>query len=125
MRFSYEKLWHLLLDKHMTRKHIRTKCGISSNSIAKLGKGQNITTDILLKICKELDCDIKDIMGIVRDQYKTFIKDKETFIMAKTFSDAERHILSLFNVGATFTYPIHSYGRTLWRYQGERKLLYV
>ena len=41
MRFSYEKLWHLLLDKHMTREQLRTKCGISSNSIAKLGKGQN------------------------------------------------------------------------------------
>ena len=67
MRFSYEKLWHLLLDKHMTREQLRTKCGISSNSIAKLGKGQNITTDILLKICKELDCDIKDIMEIVKD----------------------------------------------------------
>ena len=67
MRFSYEKLWHLLLDKHMTREQLRTKCGFSSNSIAKLGKGQNITTDILLKICKELDCDIKDIMEIVKD----------------------------------------------------------
>ena len=67
MRFSYEKLWHLLLDKHMTREQLRTKCGISSNSIAILGKGQNITTDILLKICKELDCDIKDIMEIVKD----------------------------------------------------------
>lgn len=67
MHFSYEKLWHLLLDKHMTREQLRTKCGISSNSIAKLGKGQNITTDILLKICNELDCDIKDIMEIVKD----------------------------------------------------------
>ena len=51
----------------MTREQLRTKCGIISNSIAKLGKGQNITTDILLKICKELDCDVKDIMEIVKD----------------------------------------------------------
>lgn len=67
MLFNYEKFWHLLLDKHMTREQLRTKCCISSNSIAKLGKVQNITTDILLKICRELDCDIKDSMEIVKD----------------------------------------------------------
>lgn len=64
MYFSYEKLWHLLLDKHMTREQLRTKCGISSNTMAKLAKGQNVTTDILLRICIELECDVKDIMEI-------------------------------------------------------------
>lgn len=67
MHFSYEKLWHLLLDKRMTRETLRTNCGISSNTIAKLGKGQNVTTDVLLKICMELNCDIKDIMEISKD----------------------------------------------------------
>ncbi len=67
MHFSYEKLWHLLLDKHMTREQLRTKCGISSNSIAKLGKGQNITTDILLKICEAMDCKLEDIVETIKD----------------------------------------------------------
>lgn len=67
MRFSYEKLWHILLDKHMTKEALRTKCEISSNTIAKLGKGQNVTTDVLLKICIALNCDIKDIMEVVKD----------------------------------------------------------
>ena len=51
MYFTYEKLWHLLLDKKMTREDLRQRCGISSNTIAKLGKNKNVTTDILLKIC--------------------------------------------------------------------------
>ena len=67
MHFSYEKLWHILLDRHMTKEALRIKCEISSNTIAKLGKGQNVTTDVLLKICIALDCDIKDIMEIVKD----------------------------------------------------------
>lgn len=67
MHFSYEKLWHLLLSKHMTKEELRTKCEISSNTIAKLGKGQNVTTAILLKICIALDCDIKDIMEVVKE----------------------------------------------------------
>ena len=67
MHFCYEKLWHILLDRHMTKEDLRTKCEISSNTIAKLGKGQNVTTDILLKICIALNCDIKDIMEITND----------------------------------------------------------
>ena len=67
MHFSYEKLWHLLLDRRMTRETLRKNCGISSNTIAKLGKGANVTTDILLKICINLDCDINDIMEIVKE----------------------------------------------------------
>lgn len=64
MQFSYEKLWHILLDRKMTKENLREKCGISSNTIAKLGKGKNVTTDILLKICIALECDINDIMEI-------------------------------------------------------------
>lgn len=65
MRFSYEKLWHLLLDKKMTKESLRKQSELSSNTIAKLGKGQNVTTDVLLKICTTLKCDISDIMEIV------------------------------------------------------------
>ena len=64
MSISYNKLWKLLIDKNMNRKDLKRVSGISTTSIAKLGKGENITTDVLLKICKALDCDITDIMEI-------------------------------------------------------------
>ncbi len=65
MRFSYNKLWKLLIDKGWTKTKLRQEAGISSSTIAKLGKGENITTDILLKICIALDCKIEDIVEIV------------------------------------------------------------
>ncbi|HHJ7484695.1 TPA: helix-turn-helix domain-containing protein, partial [Streptococcus pyogenes] len=58
MRFSYNKLWKLLTDKGWTKTKLRQEAGISSSTIAKLGKGENITTDILLEICIALDCKI-------------------------------------------------------------------
>lgn len=65
MTFSYNKLWKLLIDKGWTKTKLRQKAGISSSPLAKLGKGENITTDILLKICIALDCKIEDIVEIV------------------------------------------------------------
>lgn len=63
--FSYNKLWKLLIDKNMNKKDLRELSGISTTSMAKLGKGENVTTDVLLKICKALECDISDIMEVV------------------------------------------------------------
>ena len=65
MAISYNKLWKLLIDKNMNKQDLKRVSGISTASIAKLGKGENITTDVLLKICKALDCDIADIMEVV------------------------------------------------------------
>ena len=67
MHISYNKLWKLLIDKNMNKQALREASGISSASIAKLGKGENITTEVLLRICEALDCDISDIMEVVRD----------------------------------------------------------
>jgi DNA-binding Xre family transcriptional regulator len=67
MAISYNKLWKLLIDKGMNKQDLKQVSGISTTSIAKLGKGENITTDVLLKICKSLDCDIADIMEVVSD----------------------------------------------------------
>ena len=64
---SYNKLWKLLIDKKMNRKDLRLAAGVSTAVIAKLGKGENVTTDVLLKICNVLDCDIADIMEIERE----------------------------------------------------------
>ena len=70
MILSYNKLWKMLIDKKMNRKDLRKKAGISTASIAKLGKGENITTDVLLKICEALDCDITDIMEIDKSEQR-------------------------------------------------------
>ena len=67
MRISYNKLWKMLIDKNMNKQDLKNASGISSASIAKLGKGENITTDILLKICETLDCKLEDIMETKRD----------------------------------------------------------
>lgn len=67
MRISYNKLWKILIDKDMNKQDLRNLAGISSASIAKLGKGDNISTDILLKICVVLDCRIEDILETIRD----------------------------------------------------------
>ena len=67
MIVSYNKLWHLMLDKKMNKQDLKKATGISTASIAKLGKGENITTDVLIKICKALDCDITEIMELSRE----------------------------------------------------------
>ena len=67
MAISYKKLWKLLIDKDMLKKDLQKKAGISSASITKLGKNENVNTDILEKICKALDCDISDIMEMSED----------------------------------------------------------
>lgn len=64
---SYNKLWHLMLDKKMTKRELREKTGLSTASIAKLNRGENITTDVLVKICIALDCDITEIMELVEE----------------------------------------------------------
>ena len=65
MRISYNKLWKLLIEKDMTKMELKDAAGISAASIAKLGKGANITTDVLLKICETLHCRIEDILETV------------------------------------------------------------
>lgn len=65
---SYTKLWKLLIDKKMNRQDLRKATGLSAASIAKLGKGENVTTAVLLKICDALDCDVGEIMEVVRTE---------------------------------------------------------
>jgi len=67
MKISYKKLWKLLIDRDMKKKDLAELSGISSASIAKLGRNENVNTDILLKICIALKCDISDIMEIVTE----------------------------------------------------------
>jgi len=57
-----KKLWKLLIDRDLKKKDLRQMAGISASSITKLGKDENVNTEILERICKALDCDISDIM---------------------------------------------------------------
>ena len=62
MAISYKKLWKLLIERNMKKKDLCIAAGISHASMAKLGKNENVTTDVLVKICTALKCDISDIM---------------------------------------------------------------
>ncbi len=68
MHISYNKLWKMLIDKNMTKMDLRDAAEISAASVAKLGKGANITTDVLLKICKTLNCHIEDILETIDEE---------------------------------------------------------
>jgi len=65
MAVSYKKLWKLLIDKEMRKEDLRLAAGLTSTAIAKLGRNEDVSTKILLKICRTLNCDIADIMEIV------------------------------------------------------------
>lgn len=64
MGVSYKKLWKLLIDRDMKKKDLRDWAGISPSTIAKMGRNENINTEVLVKICSALHCDVGDIMEI-------------------------------------------------------------
>ena len=65
MSVCYNKLWKLLIDKKMSKTDLRIAAGITTTALAKLGKNENVNTEILVKICSVLDCGIADIIDIV------------------------------------------------------------
>jgi DNA-binding Xre family transcriptional regulator len=67
MAISYNKLWKLLIDKNMKKKDLQRLSGVSSATITKLGRNENVNTEILQKVCTTLQCDICDIMEFVPD----------------------------------------------------------
>lgn len=67
MAISYNRLWKLLIDRKMKKKDLQKLSGISSSSVAKLGKNENVNTEILQKICLALHCDVSDIMKMEDD----------------------------------------------------------
>ena len=68
MAISYNRLWKLLIDKGMTRTQLREKANISTVTLAKLGKNETVSMDILLRICKELDCEFDEIIEVTKDE---------------------------------------------------------
>lgn len=68
MPVSYKKLWKLLIDKDMLKKDLRAMIGVSTTTMARLSKGENVSTEVLAKICSALKCDIGDIMEFISDE---------------------------------------------------------
>ena len=67
MKFSYNKLWKLLIDKNMIKKDLMAKTNITSSTIAKMGKNKAVSMKVLGKICIALDCNIGDIVDVIKE----------------------------------------------------------
>lgn len=67
MHFSYNRLFKLLIDRNLKKKELQEMSGVSATSITQLGKGGNVNTGVLLRICIALNCEVPDIMEIVRE----------------------------------------------------------
>jgi len=61
MAVSYKKLWKLLIDRDMKKKDLRLAAKLSPTLMSRLGRGENMTTDVLARICRALQCDVGDI----------------------------------------------------------------
>ncbi len=62
MIFDYKPLWKMLIDRNMTRSELRVSAGISTRALAKMGKNEDVSTDVLKKICTVLNCNLSEIM---------------------------------------------------------------
>ena len=69
MNLSYNKLWKLLIDKNLKKSELHKLTGISQSTIAKLVKGENVNTNVLVRICQILNCDICDIVEVSNQEY--------------------------------------------------------
>ena len=69
IKFSYNPLWKMLIDRNIQKKELQQLSGISSASIAKLGRCGNVTTDVLLRICNALNCDVSEIMEVIPKEH--------------------------------------------------------
>lgn len=65
---SYKKLWKLLIDKDMKKQDLMATTGISTTTMTKLNKGENVSTDILVRICNALNCNVSDIIDIIPEK---------------------------------------------------------
>ena len=62
---SYKKLWKILIDKDMKKKDLQAAAGISWASVTKLSKGETVSMEVLMKVCKALGCNIGDVMDLI------------------------------------------------------------
>ena len=65
MEVSYKKLWKILIDKDMKKKDLQAAAGISWASVTKLSKGETVSMEVMMKVCKALECNIGDVMDLI------------------------------------------------------------
>lgn len=70
MAVSYKKLWHILIDKDMKKKELEELAGINHYTMNKMSRDENVTTEVLGKICNALDCKVEDIVDFLPDEEK-------------------------------------------------------
>ena len=68
MSISYKKLWHILLDKDLKKKDLAEMAGVSTYTINKLNRNENVTVEVLAKICRALDCTMDDILEVLDNE---------------------------------------------------------
>ena len=68
MRISYNKLWKLLIDKNMKKIELRDITGMGSVTLAKMGKNEQVSMDVIKRICGVLDCDVGDVMEMIHSE---------------------------------------------------------
>ena len=69
MKTDYKKLWKLLIDKEMSKSDLRRMTGMSTTSLAKLGRGETLSMEVLKRICQVLECNIGDVMDLLPDEH--------------------------------------------------------
>ena len=75
MNVSYKKLWKLLIDKDMMKKDLQAETGLSWASVTKLSKGEPVSMEVLMKICKALHCDVGDIVKFIEEPEESSSKE--------------------------------------------------
>ena len=101
MKANYNKLLKLLIDKKMTKTELREKAKISSSTLAKIGKEEMLSTDVLMKICNILNCDIGDIVELVKDENEEYeiVNSPDKLKVVSLFSGAGGMDLGFINAG--------------------------
>lgn len=65
--FSYDKLWHRLIDLKLKKKDLMSRTQLSANVLAKMGRGESVTLETLAKICIALNCEVGDVVDVIRE----------------------------------------------------------
>ena len=71
MTVNYNKLWKLLIDRNWSKTQLREQAGITTNALAKMGKNENVSTEVLCKVCEALNCQMQDIIELVDEKVST------------------------------------------------------
>lgn len=101
MKACYDKLLKILIDRKMTKTDLRKEAKISSSTLAKIGKQEMVSSDVFVKICNTLQCDISDIVELVKDENEEFVveNDPNKLKVVSLFSGAGGMDIGFRNVG--------------------------